>query len=260
MARTASAYLMTIKLNKEGNPYQHYLKDKKGQRILRENATPEQLALAKNADPVSPNVGSTSVSSKSQSEWLMVKKQARSGKVYQHYLKDAKGQRILRATATQEQLAMTTKIQTAKTTERSAARVKSTNKKLNKLINASAKRHKIPVDIKNLLVKNFDNQKIGKCSMLCGEYCDKSSDWRPIEFNASADWLLIHFSAKKGQNSYVEEYYFYNPYNEDWVAFDIDAYLALPKPRTINWPAKSVKVLEAEPIPETKKAKKSSVK
>lgn len=247
MARAPSAYLMTIKLNKEGQSYQHYLKDEKGQKVLRVNATPAQLAMAKNADTPLPKaqpvegVEAVASTATSTSQWLMVKKTAKSGKVYQHYLKDSKGQRILRATATPEQIAMTTKIQGQKT-EKEVKRVKNSTKKLNKIIKAKNKNRKISIEVQALLRDTFDGQKRGTKNIRSGEYYDRQTDYHVVMFDTETDWLLLHSTTKKGQQQFVEGWFFYNPYNGDWAEFDIVHYLAAPKEeKIINWPTRSSK-------------------
>ena len=245
MARAPSAYLMTIKLNKEGKPYQHYLKDEKGQRILRETATPEQLAKSKNAVAVVEGGEAPAVSSKRQSQWLMVKKTAKNGKIYQHYLKDAKGQRIPRATATEEQLKMTTEVQGAKN-EQAEKRAKKMAKKINKIQKAKAKHRKIAIDIQVKLRDAFDGQKKGKAALRSGEYYDRNTDYHAVQCDIETDWVLLHSITKKAQQTYTEEWFFFNPYNGDWKTFDIATYLAMPKHiRFIDWPVKSDKAIAA---------------
>jgi len=239
---------MAIKTGKDGTSYQHYLKDEKGQKILRENATPEQLAKSKNAVAVveggdTPALTSSPPSSKSQ--WLMVKKTAKSGKVYQHYLKDAKGQRIPRSTATEEQIAMTMEIQGAKN-EKAVKKAKRGYAKMNKMLRAKAKRRKLPVEIANSLRDAFDGQKKETKSIRSGEFAEKNADYHVVMFDIETDWLLIHSTIKKGQQQYVEEWFFFNPYNGDWAAFDVVTYLATDKDtRSVDWPTRSTKADEA---------------
>ena len=157
MARAPSAFLMTMKVGKNGQPYQHYLKDANGQRIPREKATAEQLAQAKNGEA---STSGAAPQAKRQSEYLMVKKLAKNGTIYQHYLKDASGQKILRATATEEQIAMSKQVQNPAnaTPEQKARRAKNLTKKINKIVKAKNAKHKIPSDITASLALTFDRQ------------------------------------------------------------------------------------------------------
>jgi len=266
MARAPSPYLMVLKTSKDGSTYQHYMKDKNGQRILRENATPEQLAMAKNADAPAvaaiPQVSDESIPVggvvNTSSKWLMIKKVSKSGKTYTHYAKDAKGNRIPKDGVTPEQLAAL-QGPTPEHKAKAERRQKRAIAKINKMQKEKRTKQKIVGTTAIEMARIWDLQKHNKASIRGGDFGEKGTDYRVVEFNIEKDWLLIHAQVKKGPAKIDDEWYFYSPVAEVWQPFDINAYLALPKPRTINWPEKAIKVIAPqEEVPTPKKKRKEA--
>lgn len=180
---------------------------------------------------------------KKPSAWLTEKYTAPSGKVYQRYVLDEKGQRIPKdPSATPEQIEKVN-------IERKSAETRAAElaaKKERKVKNALAKAYKVrhgkklvPSDIARQMVELVDRVKAGRGQLRCVDFSERNSSYRIVLANLERDWLLIHAQIKKNMD-YVHKWFFYNPYNEIHVDFDYLAHIeSKVGDKGLQWPDKS---------------------
>ena len=197
---------------------------------------------------------------RSPSPWLVEKYTAPSGKIYQRYVLDEKGQRIAKdPNATPETVAKVIKDKKEKVTADQVAaekKAKKITRQLNKAYKAKHAKRLVPMDLLGPLCTAFDRQKKGQGSIRSGDFADRNDGYRVVLFDTDKDWLLIHATLKRGFE-YRHKWFFFNPYNEAHIDFDADAHRASKLGDAgIQWPDKSTAEPPAPPVVKVKKARK----
>lgn len=181
---------------------------------------------------------------KKPSAWLTEKYTAPSGKIYQRYVLDEKGQRIPKdPNATPEQIEKV-KVE-RKSAEQKAAELQA--KKDRKMKNALARAHKqrhgkrfVPVDVLRPMSELFERAMSGKnVNLRNADFDDRNSTYRIVLANLEREWLLIHAIIKKNMD-YEHRWFFFNPRNEAHIDFDHLAHIeSKVGDKGLQWPEKS---------------------
>lgn len=199
---------------------------------------------------------------KKLSAWLTEKYTAPSGKIYQRYVLDEKGQRIPKdPNATPEQIEKV-KIE-RKTAEQRAAEL--TAKKDRRMKNALARLHKqrhakrlVPLDVVRPMLELFNRAVAGKANLRSVDFEDRNSTYRIVLANVEQEWLLIHAIIKKNMD-FEHKWFFFNPRNEAHVDFDHLAHIASKVgDKGIPWPEKSTAAPPVEPPVKMRKPRKTA--
>lgn len=195
---------------------------------------------------------------KAPSAWLTEKYTAPSGKIYQRYVLDEKGNKIPRdPNMTPEQIAAikTQKVEKVKKAE--IDEKKKDQKIRNKLNRAYRKSHAkrlVPIDITAQMRVVFEKAKKGEGNVRCVEFEERNSTYRIVLADNDKDWLLVHAQIKKNMD-YEHKWFFFNPFNEASQSFDHLAHIeSKVGDKGLQWPEKSTAAL---PEPEVKKAKRT---
>ncbi len=199
---------------------------------------------------------------KKLSAWLTEKYTAPSGKIYQRYVLDEKGQRIPKdPNATPEQIEKV-KIE-RKTAEQRAAELAA--KKDRRMKNALARLHKqrhakrlVPLDVVRPMLELFNRAVAGKANLRSVNFEDRNSTYRIVLANVEQEWLLIHAIIKKNMD-FEHKWFFFNPRNEAHVDFDHLAHIASKVgDKGIPWPEKSTAAPPVEPPVKMRKPRKTA--
>jgi len=199
---------------------------------------------------------------KKPSAWLTEKYTAPSGKIYQRYVLDEKGQRIPKdPNATPEQIEKV-KVE-RKTAEVKAAELAA--KKDRKMKNALARLHKqrhakrlVPVDVLRPMQELFERAAAGKANLRSVDFYDRNSTYRIVLANVEQEWLLIHAIIKKNMD-FEHKWFFFNPRNEAHVDFDHLAHIeSKVGDKGIPWPEKSTAEKPVEPPVKVRKPRKTA--
>lgn len=198
---------------------------------------------------------------KKPSAWLTEKYTAPSGKIYQRYVLDEKGQRVPKdPNATPEQIEQV-KVE-RKSAEQKAAELQA--KKDRKVKNALARAYKVhhgkklvPVDVVRPMGELLTKAKAGKANLRCVDFDGRNSTYRIVLANLDRDWLLIHAIIKKNMD-FEHKWFFFNPLNEAHVEFDVDAHRASKVgDKGLQWPEKSTAEKQVEAPIKMRKSRKS---
>jgi hypothetical protein len=194
---------------------------------------------------------------KKPSAWLTEKYTAPSGKIYQRYVLDEKGQRVPKdPNATPEQIEQV-KVERKSTEEKAAElQAKKDRKMKNALTRAYKVRHGkklVPSDIAKQMAELADRVKGGKGQLRCVEFDEKNSNFRIVLANLDNDWLLVHAQVKTNMD-YEHKWFFFNPYNEAHIDFDYLAHIeSKVGDKGLQWPDKST--AEKPVVPDVKMRK-----
>lgn len=161
--------------------------------------------------------------SRNTSAWLTEKYTSKTGAVYQRYVLDEDGHKILKNTEKSKQIMNKTPI-------------------LNDTISHKAfKKKKImPHSLLIRMRDTFNKQKKNQATIRSAEFFENNEEYRVVLFNEKLDWLLIHAMIKKNME-FEDKWFFLNPYTEVAINFDVEAHRKSGvKDSGLAWPSISV--------------------